>query len=935
MTKSPPFQFLRLIFFFLLAAAFGCPATSLPQASVIIRPEFSSPLTGGSYNLAPKILKRPKIGLVLSGGGARGIAHVGVLKVLEENNIPIDFIAGNSIGAIVGGLYASGYSVAELESLVLNTNWNDVLSLTEDTRRTELYLEQKQAQERSFLLIRLEGLQPVIPSSLSSGQRLTNYLTMLTLQALYHPVHSFDDLKIPFRAVATDLVSGQRAVLKDGSLAEALRASVTVPLLFSPLERDSMSLVDGGLVSNAPVDLARSADCDIVITSNTTSGMRQADQLDAPWETADQIMNIMMQFSNDAQLKNSDIVIAPPLGNHLSSDFSNLDSLILLGSREAISFLDSIRALVAGRTRTMQASGPRLPTENAASLHSNGSSSVFDANYSQARVSFDNNAMPESIRQVILQEAERGTLTGSKIREELNEAFSNGRFADIYAAIEHRSGDTRIDYHSKENPILRRISFYGNNLLGDSLINAEFRLSLMLPIDYRKITTHVENLLAQYRNKGFSLARIDSLRFDDETGTLEFIINEGIMQGVMVRGNIYTKDYVIRREFQIDEGKAFNIKDARRGMININSTGLFEYVLLDIQYVPSGVLMIIKVKERGVNNVRLGVHADNERGLQGSIDLRDPNLLGTATELGFTFASGLRNRQYRLEYRANRVFDTYVTFGLRSYYRFDDIYTYDNVPSTSTTRWERSSIGEYREVRYGGEVSFGAQLERLGNLTTTLRDENIELKPLSGSGYSPARSQLVSLKLGTTIDTEDRYAFPTSGIMLNVSYESAMKQLGSEVSFGKLLMVYENFITLHPHHTIRPKLTIGVADATLPFFEQFMLGGSSSFFGLRDNDSRGRQLFLVNFEYRIWLPFKLVFESYFKLRYDLGMISSLPEDIQLGKFHHGLGAELAVDTPMGPASFGAGTSFFIRNDLSNKPISYGPILFYFSIGYGI
>src|SRR5712692_8049806 len=309
----------------------------------IIRPQFSPPVPGDPYNLSKRTFKRPKVGLVLSGGGARGIAHIGVLKTLEKHHVPIDFIVGNSMGGIVGGIYAAGYSVAELESIVLSTDWTDVLSLTEDTRRSELYLDQKQVQEHSFLLLRLDGLQPIIPSSLSSGQRLTNFLTTLTLQGLYHPNPGFDDLKIPFRAVATDLISGQRVVLGSGSLAEALRATVTVPLLFAPLERESMLLVDGGLVSNAPVDVARSAGCDLIISSNTTSVMRTADQLNAPWETADQIMSIMMQSSNQQQLSTADIVLAPNLGNHLSSEFTGLDSLIRFGEEEAERHVDEIQ----------------------------------------------------------------------------------------------------------------------------------------------------------------------------------------------------------------------------------------------------------------------------------------------------------------------------------------------------------------------------------------------------------------------------------------------------------------------------------------------------------------------------------------------------------------------------------------------------------------
>jgi len=311
------------------------------------------------------------------------------------------------------------------------------------------------------------------------------------------------------------------------------------------------------------------------------------------------------------------------------------------------------------------------------------------------------------------------------------------------------------------------------------------------------------------------------------------------------------------------------------------------------------------------------------------------NLYGTGAELGFTFASSFRNRLSHLEYRATRIFNTLLTFNVRGYHRFDDILVYTDDPSTSDTRWKRTTVGKYRQIKAGGAAAFGTQLERWGNVTTELRAEHQEIKFLDGSGYTPEQYRLVSLKFGTTIDTKNRFPFPTAGVMLTVSYESANASLGSDVAFGKLLVSYEHYSTVFSDHTFRPKITIGVADKTMPLAEQFSLGGTHSFFGLREDDTRGRQLFLVNAEYRFRLPFRVIFDTYVLFRYDLGQISSVPEELRLDKFRHGIGAELALDTPVGPASFSAGSSFFLRRDLLNKPISTGPILLYFSIGYGI
>jgi outer membrane protein assembly factor BamA len=164
-------------------------------------------------------------------------------------------------------------------------------------------------------------------------------------------------------------------------------------------------------------------------------------------------------------------------------------------------------------------------------------------------------------------------------------------------------------------------------------------------------------------------------------------------------------------------------------------------------------------------------------------------------------------------------------------------------------------------------------------------------------------------------------------------YESGLAELGKEVSYSKIFFTYEYFTTHFKIHTIHPKITFGYANETLPLSEQFSIGGQESLFGLRDDDRRGRQIFLINFEYRLQLPFKVLFDTYLKLRYDLGSVWRVPEDIVLRDLHHGIGAELALDTPIGPAQFAVGRSFLFRRDLLNNPLSFGPFQVYFSVGY--
>ena len=273
--------------------------------------------------------RRPKVIVVLGGGGARGLSHIGALKVLEEKKVPIDMIIGVSMGSIVGGLYAAGYSASELEEIVLNFGWEDLLS--EELERKSLLASQQEAGENYNFSIRFKGLKPYIPLGFSSGQKLSRQLNSLFLQAPYKPDPDFDSMKIPFRAVVTDLNSGKPVVYSKGDIIELLRASISIPLIFSPVEKDGMLLTDGGIVNALPTDIARELGADIIIAFNVASPLRTPDNLELPWEIADQIITIMMQPFLKVLKEEADVLIEPNLGSRLPSDFTDLSDLILQG----------------------------------------------------------------------------------------------------------------------------------------------------------------------------------------------------------------------------------------------------------------------------------------------------------------------------------------------------------------------------------------------------------------------------------------------------------------------------------------------------------------------------------------------------------------------------------------------------------------------------
>src|SRR6187397_348108 len=279
---------------------------------------------------------RPRIGLVLSGGGARGAAHIGVLKVLEENHVPIDAIAGTSMGAVVGGLYASGLSAADVERVMTSVDWQD--AFRDRPARTDLNFRRK-LEDQNFLVkfpLGLTGGEFRLPRGLVQGQKLTQILRGVTLPVAQ--IQNFDDLAIPFRAVATDIVTGDRVILDHGDLTTAMRASLSAPGVFTPVESEGRMLVDGGLSSNLPVDVAREMGVDVLIVVDCGFPLLERGKLDSVATVSNQMLAILIRHNTADQrktLKATDVVIDPALGDFSSLDFSQHAKAMRLGEEAA------------------------------------------------------------------------------------------------------------------------------------------------------------------------------------------------------------------------------------------------------------------------------------------------------------------------------------------------------------------------------------------------------------------------------------------------------------------------------------------------------------------------------------------------------------------------------------------------------------------------
>jgi NTE family protein len=287
---------------------------------------------------------RPKIGLVLAGGGAKGAAHVGVLKVLEEMNIPIDYVAGTSMGSIVGGLYAAGMNPQQIEREIQNIDWKDVFR--DEPNREDRSFRRKQ-DDALYVFKARPGFgdgKVKLPLAYVHGQKFDLQLNRLTMGV--NEVKDFDQLPIPFRAVATDLETGREVVLKSGNLARSLRASMAVPGAFDPVEIEGRLLVDGGISNNVPVSVARAMGADIVIVSDLGSDMLTREQITSALSVAGQMANFLFALNSQEQLRSlgpRDVLITSRLGDIGAGSFNRIEEAMPIGEQGARQATESLR----------------------------------------------------------------------------------------------------------------------------------------------------------------------------------------------------------------------------------------------------------------------------------------------------------------------------------------------------------------------------------------------------------------------------------------------------------------------------------------------------------------------------------------------------------------------------------------------------------------
>jgi NTE family protein len=414
---------------------------------------------------------RPKIGLVLSGGAARGLAHIGVLKALEEQGIKIDAIAGTSMGAVIGGLYASGYKIDELEKLALEIDWKQALS--DAPPREDVPFRRKQ-DDRDFLVkqklsFRDDGSLG-LPLGVIQGQNLA--LLLESKFAHVSDTRDFDKLPIPFRAVATDIASGEKVVFRKGHLPRVIRASMSIPAVFAPVELDGRLLVDGGITDNIPLDVAREMGVDIAIVVDIGTPLRSRKQLNTVVDVLTQSITLMTRRNSEEQLATlhkDDVLIQPPLSSFGVADFGRAQEMIDAGYR-ATRILDARLA----HLRPI----PRVDAELAAARQPSQRTPVITA----IKVENDSKVSDEVIRYYIRQPIGE-PLDLVRLQRDMGTLYGLDYFEQVQYRVTHKGQDQTLVINARGKrsgtDYLRLGLNLSDDMRGDSAFNlgASYRMN--------------------------------------------------------------------------------------------------------------------------------------------------------------------------------------------------------------------------------------------------------------------------------------------------------------------------------------------------------------------------------------------------------------------------------------------------------------------------
>jgi len=405
------------------------------------------------------VKSRPRIGVALEGGGALGLAHIGVLEWFEEHRIPVDYIAGTSMGGLVGGVYATGMRPAEIRDLVSQIDWDDIL------RGQALYQDlayRRKEDLRAFSNSLQFGLRHgfSVPGGLNTGQSITYIFDRIALPYSY--LETFDDLPIPFRCVATDLMTGNSHVFKDGPLGEALRSTMSLPALFTPVKRDHKIYADGGLLNNLPVDVVKAMGADIVIAVSVNPGAFNPQNSQSMFSIMGRSISVMISANELRSMEMADLLVSVDLAGYTSTDYKAAEKIVSRGYDAADRKSQLLRKLGLDEPAWQQ----YLAQRGAKQVHSMPTPEFIQVKGIDGHPSHDIEAA--------LASHVGSPLDSKKLERDINVISGIGRFSSLSYRMDQKDGKKGLVIHADEREYAPPFLNLGVIIDGSQYDNARF-----------------------------------------------------------------------------------------------------------------------------------------------------------------------------------------------------------------------------------------------------------------------------------------------------------------------------------------------------------------------------------------------------------------------------------------------------------------------------
>ncbi len=429
--------------------------------------------------------KKPKIGLVLSGGGAKGFAHIGVLKVLEELEITPDYITGTSMGSIVGGLYAIGYSAEHLENLALTQNWSELF--LDQISRKDISITEKEQDSKYAGTFEFKDFNIVFPTGLLNGHKLSALISRLTWSV--HHVDDFNNFSIPFKCIAADIETGEAVVLDHGFLPDAIRASMAIPSVFTPIELDNRLLVDGGIIRNFPVTDAIDMGADITIGVDVGAPLLPKEDLNSLVKIINQAINFKAVASTKEQRKLCDFLITPELRDFTIMSFEDVEAIIARGEQAARSIYPQLKQLADSLKFYHKQEHRHIPAVQIKEIY------IHDVKIL---------GLSQVSRQLVLGKL-MFPVPGTITPDELEQAISRIYGSHFFERVTYKFEPTQEGMHLIINVIEKSTDMFrfGINY------NSQFNASLLLNTTFRNLLGHGSKLLLDMKfgaNQGLGIA---------------------------------------------------------------------------------------------------------------------------------------------------------------------------------------------------------------------------------------------------------------------------------------------------------------------------------------------------------------------------------------------------------------------------------------------